>query len=73
MDLYRPESPEEAEKIVEQHAEGAPDLLKKDFYNSLLASYNIDEIKQQIHQAGLNFLSVDIVSDRHIAIWGQNE
>jgi cyclopropane fatty-acyl-phospholipid synthase-like methyltransferase len=73
MDLYRPESPEEAEKIVELHAEGAPDLLKKDFYNSLLASYNINEIKQQIYQAGLNFLSVDIVSDRHIAIWGQSE
>ncbi len=73
MDLYRPDSITSAEKLVKQHAEEAPEILKKDFYNSLLASYNISEVKHQLKQCDLDFLKVENISDRHMIIWGQSE
>lgn len=71
MDLFRPDNVETARRLVDRHADNAPDILKKDFYNSLLASYNMQEIKQQIIKSRLDFLSVETVSDRHIIIWGR--
>jgi len=70
MDLFRADSTETAHKLVETYAKDAPDILKKDFYNSLLASYNINEIKQQLIKSKLDFLSIETVSDRHLIIWG---
>jgi len=71
MDLYRPENIQEAEQLVGIYAKGAPPVLKKDFYNSLLASYNIDEIIKQLSKDELHYLNVEIVSDRHLLVWGQ--
>jgi len=71
MDLFRPDSEERAREIVRLHATDAPELLKKDFYNSLLAAYTIDEIYEQIEISELDNLTVEIVSDRHIIIWGK--
>jgi ubiquinone/menaquinone biosynthesis C-methylase UbiE len=72
MDLMRPDNKETAEQIVQQHAEGAPDILRKDFYNSLLASYTVDEVREQLSIAGLA-LSVEAVSDRHLIVWGSKQ
>lgn len=71
MDLFRPDSAETAEWIVKQYAAEASPILKKDFYNSLLAAYTPDEIADQIKQNGLGALAVDRVSDRHVIIWGR--
>jgi len=38
MDLMRPASESDAERLVDQYAEGAPDILREDFHNSLLAA-----------------------------------
>src|SRR5512147_3186646 len=48
MDLLRPESPEAAQAIVDQYAAGEPDILRRDFYNSLLAAFTEDEVTTQL-------------------------
>lgn len=70
-DLTRPDSKEEARRIVETYSGGEPDILKRDFYNSLLASFTEDEVRKQLLKAGLNHLRVRSVSDRHMVISGK--
>jgi len=70
MDLLRPASKGEAVALVEWHAAGAPPLLARDFFNSLLAAYRPEEIRQQLDGAGFGHLDVDVVSDRHWLVWG---
>ena len=69
MDLMRPESKDRAKELLGMYASDAPEILQKDFYNSLLASYTVDEIKEQLNRTGLD-LSVEAVSDRHLIAWG---
>lgn len=71
MDLFRPDSSEIAATIVESAAADEHPLLKRDFYNSLLAAFTIDEVKQQLGEAGLSELDVDMVSERHWLVSGQ--
>ena len=70
MDLARPESREEAERMVEEYSGSEPPILKKDFFHSLLAAYRVDEVKEQCAQAGLG-LTVEMCSDRHWIAWGE--
>ncbi len=70
MDLRRPDSMEQATSLTEHYATGEPEVLKRDFYNSLLAAYTPDEVTQQLHQAGLDYLQVETVSDRHLIVYG---
>jgi cyclopropane fatty-acyl-phospholipid synthase-like methyltransferase len=65
MDLLRPDSPEEARAIVDRYAAGAPDILRRDFYNSLLAAFTEDEISAQLARMNLTRLIVDVPDDRH--------
>lgn len=69
MDLMRPETRERAGELLEMYASDAPGILREDFYNSLLASYTVDEIMEQLNRVGLA-LSVEAVSDRHLIAWG---
>ncbi len=70
MDLMRPEHTDDAEKLVALHASEAPPILRKDFYNSLLAAYRPDEIRVQLALTGFGSLAVEAVSDRHLVVWG---
>jgi SAM-dependent methyltransferase len=72
MDLLRPDTVESAKGLLQRYAADASHILQKDFFNSLLASYNVEEIRQQLEMSHLDFLSVEIVSDRHVLIWGKN-
>ena len=47
--------------------------MNQDFYNSLLAAYNVEEIGQQLNAAGLGYLTTEIVTDRHVLVWGRKE
>jgi len=67
MDLLRPDSIEDAKQIVETVASNEPDVLKMDFYNSLLAAFTIDEIKQQIGNTSFNY-HIEKLGDRHFII-----
>lgn len=71
MDLKRPDSELAADILVETHALDAPEVLRRDFHNSLLAAYTPDEVRGQLHQAGLDGLEVLEVSDRHLAVMGR--
>jgi len=70
MDLARPESPRAAQELVDLHARGEPDVLRRDFYNSLLAAWRPEEIVRQLRLAGLDALGVERVSDRHLVVQG---
>jgi len=69
MDLLRPDSIASAQSMVDAYADNEPEILQQDFYNSLLAAFSIEEIKQQIQSAGLH-LNIEQISDRHVFISG---
>ena len=71
MDLKRPGSVNEARNLTETYTSNEPEILQRDFYNSLLASFRIDEIEEQLKTAGLEQLSVKQTSDRHVLIYGK--
>ncbi|MFO7593833.1 MAG: class I SAM-dependent methyltransferase [Pseudomonadota bacterium] len=71
MDLMRPGSPAEAEAMVTSYSANEPEVLQRDFYNSLLAAYTPDEVREQLVRAGLSQLKVETVSDRHLVISGR--
>jgi len=70
-DLARPESPQAARRIVSMYAEHESELLREEYYRSLLSAYTPEEIKVQLDCAGLSMLRVEIVSDRHMDIVGR--
>ena len=70
LDLLRPASVEHAHALVEQYAHAEPAILKRDFFNSLLAAFCADEIRAQLTQCGLPQLRVRAISDRHVLISG---
>ena len=70
MDLLRPSSPEAAKEIVEKYSLEEHPILKEDFYNSLLAAFSVDEVKDQLKDANLLKLNVEIISDRHLLVSG---
>ncbi|HLC90469.1 MAG TPA: class I SAM-dependent methyltransferase [Candidatus Nanoarchaeia archaeon] len=69
MDLKRPESVLNAKEIVEQISAHEHPTLKRDFYNSLLAAFTPQEIKEQLRKVGLN-LSVTSLGKRHFVVKG---
>ncbi len=71
MDLARPDSPLAVDVLVETHALNAPEILRRDFRNSLLAAWTVDEVRAQIAEIGLRGLEVSMVSDRHWAARGR--
>ncbi len=70
MDLLRPDTPEAAQALVDRYAAGAPAVLRRDFYNSLLAAFTEDEIGAQLAQMNLTRLLIDVPDDRHWVVGG---
>ncbi|MFB6261347.1 MAG: SAM-dependent methyltransferase, partial [Thiohalorhabdaceae bacterium] len=70
MDLQRPDSAEQAADLVARYAEDEPEQLRSDFYNSLLAAFTPDEVRNQLSHAGLVGLAVEVSSDRHLLVRG---
>jgi len=70
MDLYRPDSAAAAAAIVETYAGGEPEVLKRDFYNSLCAAFDPTEAREQLAGCGLGMLDIRAVSDRHMVVAG---
>lgn len=71
MDLMRPQSRAAAQALVDEHAAGEPEILRRDFYNSLLAAFRLEEIEAQLLAAGLGSFKVEAVSDRHLIVFGR--
>ena len=68
-DLKRPSSDDEAKQLADRYSAGQPEILCRDFYNSLLAAFRPDEVEAQLNEAGLS-LQVEPVSDRHLIVYG---
>jgi hypothetical protein len=60
----------EVEKIVEKYAANDTDVLKRDFFNSLLAAYRPAEIREQLVAINIEQLRIEVVSDRHLIAFG---
>ena len=71
MDLLRPESKEAAQKLVTRYAASEPEVLKKDFYHSLLAAFRPEEVRAQLEEAGLSHFQLEVVTDRHFIVYGR--
>lgn len=71
MDLVRPKDREEASRLADIYMAGEPEILRRDFFNSLLASFTVEEVRGQLRQAGLDYFSLELASDRHLAAWGR--
>ena len=71
MDLLRPDSPEAAQAIVDRYAAAEPALLRRDFYNSLLAAFTDDEVAAQLTEMNLSRLLIDVPDDRHWVVGGR--
>jgi SAM-dependent methyltransferase len=72
-DLRRPSSRSKAREFVHKYSDGEPEVLRRDFYNSLLAAFSPAEVRRQLKQAGLSTLKVEMVSDRHLLVFGAVE
>lgn len=70
MDLRRPKSIDEACQLTKTYVANEPEVLRKDFYHSLLAAFEVEEIIEQLEITGLRHLSVNIASDRHVIVSG---
>lgn len=71
MDLLRPDSPEAAQAIVDRYAADEPAILRRDFYNSLLASFTEDDVAAQLAEMNLSRLLIDVPDDRHWIVGGR--
>jgi ubiquinone/menaquinone biosynthesis C-methylase UbiE len=71
VDLRRPETTTAAQQIVDTYARNEPEILRQDFYNSLLAAFEVDEVKSQLQAAGLSSLRVQAVGDRYLEVSGR--
>jgi ubiquinone/menaquinone biosynthesis C-methylase UbiE len=71
MDLFRPRTVDEARQIVERAAGDEDQILKDDFFNSLLAAFTPEEVRDQLAAHGLGHLACAIVSERHLLISGR--
>lgn len=73
MDLRRPDSRQQADALVGQYAGAEPEILRRDFFNSLLAAFRPDEIAGQLSRAGLSHFRVEAWGDRHVIVYGKME
>jgi len=69
-DLRRPASRAQARAFERKPSGGEPEVLRRDFFNSLLAAFTPAEVRKQLKEAGLAGLRVEIVSDRHLIVFG---
>lgn len=69
-DLARPATATAARKIVDTYGQVGPELMREEFYRSLLSSYTPEEVCTQLAEAKLDCLEVKMVTDRHMDIFG---
>jgi SAM-dependent methyltransferase len=70
-DLQRPASAAAANRIVQETSAGEPEILRRDFCNSLCAAFDPDEVRSQLHAAGLTRLEVRSAPPFHLIVAGR--
>ena len=69
-DLIRPSSIKKTFELKEKYLSTSPEILKNDFYASLKASFTVNEVNQQLVNAGLSQLEVFQVDELYFEIMG---
>jgi ubiquinone/menaquinone biosynthesis C-methylase UbiE len=69
-DLFRPASRARAATLVRTYSANEAPILRRDFHNSLMAAFTPEEIENQLKEARLDCLRVEVVSDRHVIVSG---
>jgi 2-polyprenyl-3-methyl-5-hydroxy-6-metoxy-1,4-benzoquinol methylase len=69
-DLARPADEAGARRLVQLHASAESQLLQEEFYRSLLAAFTLEEVRDQLAQAGLPSLQVAPLFDRYLEVIG---
>ncbi len=64
-DLFRPETSEEVEHLVDTYAAGATEPQRQLFRNSLHAALTVAEVRLLVEELGLPVSAVQPTSDRH--------
>jgi ubiquinone/menaquinone biosynthesis C-methylase UbiE len=67
-DLRRPASELDARRMVQATSKNEPQILQRDFYNSLCAAFEPDEVREQLNVAGLTQLQVRTHEPFHLSI-----
>lgn len=70
VDLMRPGTRDEANELTRIYAGEEPEVLRHDFFHSLLASFTVDEVRSQLAAAQLPHLRAESISDRHLMVAG---
>jgi len=69
-DLRRPASELDARRMVQATSKNEPEILQRDFYNSLCAAFEPDEVREQLDDAGLTQLQVRTHDPFHLSVSG---
>jgi ubiquinone/menaquinone biosynthesis C-methylase UbiE len=69
-DLRRPASELDAHRMVQATSKNEPEILQRDFYNSLRAAFEPDEVRAQLEAAGLTQLTVRTHDPFHLSVSG---
>lgn len=70
-DLRRPPTELEARRVVAVTSKDEPEVLQRDFYNSLCAAFEPDEVRHQLADAGLSHLQISLHDPFHLSVHGQ--
>ena len=70
-DLRRPATRRDARRLVDRYAANEPDVLRRDFHNSLLAAFTPQEVALQLTRSSLSKLAVEPLGDRHLLVLGR--
>lgn len=70
-DLCRPANNIEYEKLVDSEAVNMVPILKQDYCASLKAAFRMEEVKQQLIEADLNYLSIVQRSVKYMSVLGR--
>lgn len=70
MDLIRPDSKKHAQQLVQNLAPQEHRLFKRDFYNSLLSSFTLTEIQEQLEKNSLSNLRSEVISEHYWIVYG---
>ncbi len=64
-DLLRPESAEQVEQLVQQHAAGEPESAQQLLRQSLHAALSLEEVREMAGRLGVDTAAITVTSDRH--------
>jgi len=71
QDLVRPQTKHDAGNLVKIDAEHEPQVFRDDFYNSLLAAFELDEVEDQLRNVNLEGLTLRKIGNGYLAVVGK--